>query len=54
MLTSFALAILTTRGSSVVKHVPAATEQKKSVPTGPQSPLAPAVPAQSAPAAPSK
>lgn len=61
MLTSFALAILTTRGGSVVKHVPAATEQKKSVPTGPQSPMAPAqgqqapaVPAQPAPAAPSK
>src|SRR5512141_3204619 len=39
MLSSFALAVLTTRGGSVVRHTPAATEQKKAVPTGPQSPL---------------
>jgi len=52
MLTSFSLAILTTRGGSVVKRAPAATEQKKAVPTGPQSPLAPTQGQQSAPAGP--
>ncbi len=41
MLTSFSLAVLTTRGGSVVKKLPAATEQKKAIPQGPQGPLAP-------------
>lgn len=56
MLTSFTLAIVTTRGGSVVKKVPATTEQKQTIPqgttTGPLQGVQPSQPAQQAPAAP--
>lgn len=56
MLTSFALALVTTRASSVVKKVPAATEQKQAIPqgatTGPLQGVQPSQPAQQVPAAP--
>lgn len=58
MLTSFALALVTSKGGSVVKKGPAATEQRQAIPQGKSGPLqsrpsqpsqqAPAVPAQSA------
>jgi preprotein translocase subunit SecG len=59
MLTSFTLALVTAKGGSVVKKVPAATEQRQSMPQGnvplqgvqPQAPAAPAVPSTPAPAA---
>lgn len=55
MLTSFALAIVTTRAGSVVKKAPAATEQKQAIPqgtTGPLQGVQPAQPLQQAPAEP--
>lgn len=56
MLTSFTLAIVTTRGGSVVKKVPATTEQKQAIPqgttTGPLQGVQPSQPSQQAPAAP--
>ncbi|MBI5641781.1 MAG: preprotein translocase subunit SecG [Nitrospirae bacterium] len=39
MMTSLALAVVTSKGSSVVKKVPVATEQKKNIPQGPQGPI---------------
>lgn len=59
MLTSFSLAAVTSRGSSVIKKTPLATEQNKTMPQGAGSgpvqggqPMQPAT--QGAPAAPSK
>jgi len=53
MITSLVLAVLTTRGGSVVRKTPVTTEQKRSIP---QMPGAPAGPVQGtqAPAAPGK
>ncbi len=45
MLTSLSLAIVTAKGGSVVKRVPATAEQRKNLPT---VPAAPGVPAQGA------
>ena len=39
MLTSLSLAIVTTRGGSVVKKIPAATGQKQGMPQNPAGPL---------------
>ena len=55
MLTSFTLALVTSKGGSVVKKVPApATEQQQAVPQGKSGPLQgqPSQPSQQAPAAP--
>ncbi|PKL52170.1 MAG: preprotein translocase subunit SecG [Nitrospira bacterium HGW-Nitrospira-1] len=56
MLTSFSLAIVTSKGGSIViKKAPAATEQRQSPPqgaTGPVQGVPPSTPAQQAPAAP--
>ncbi len=56
MLTSFALAFVTTKGGSVVKKAPATTEQKQAVPqgttTGPLQGVQPLGPAQETPSEP--
>jgi len=52
MLTSFTLAIVTSQGGSVVKKVPAATEQQQAIPKGTTGPLQGVQPVQQAPAAP--
>jgi len=55
MLTSFALALVTTRAGSVVKKAPAATEQKQTIPqgtTGPLQGVQPSQPLQQPPAEP--
>ena len=56
MLTSFALSIVTSRGSSVVKTTPAATQtqQKQTIPLGPAGPIQGGQPAPQAPAQPAK
>jgi preprotein translocase subunit SecG len=59
MLTSLALAIVTAKGGSVIRRVPAASEQKKNLPPMPSAPAGPIQGAQPpgnlpAPAAPSK
>jgi len=57
MLTSFTLSLVTSRASSVVKSVPAATEQKQSIPqdaTGPIQGAQPLQPLQQSPGAPAK
>lgn len=58
MLTSLSLAIATSRGGSVVKRLPAASEQKKNLPPMPSAPVGPIQgaqpPGKPAPAAPSK
>jgi preprotein translocase subunit SecG len=46
MLTSLSLAIVTSRGSSVVKQVPPVTEQQRAVPQGTEGPLQGAQPSQ--------
>jgi len=53
MLTSFTLSLVTTRGSSVVKKGPAATEQRQQIPQGTTTgPIQGGNPMQQAPAAP--
>jgi len=55
MLTSFTLAMVTAKGGSVVKKVPAASEQRQAIPQGTQGPLQgvqPSQPAQQPPAVP--
>lgn len=42
MLTSLSLAIVTAKGGSVVKRVPASTEQRKGLPSAPPAPGVPA------------
>jgi preprotein translocase subunit SecG len=66
MITSFSLAIIASRGGSIVRKTPMATEQQRSIPQGPgpisgpvqgapSQPARPAIPAApAAPAAPSK
>jgi preprotein translocase subunit SecG len=59
MLTSLSLAIVTAKGGSVVKRLPAASEQKKNLPPMPPAPMGPIQGAQPpgnipVPAAPSK
>jgi preprotein translocase subunit SecG len=59
MLTSLSLAIATAKGGSVVKRMPSASEQKKSLPPMPSAPVGPIRGAQPpgnmpVPAAPSK
>lgn len=56
MLTSFTLSLVTSRGGSVVKKVPAATEQQQAIPQGKPGPLQgqPLQPSQQAPAAPAQ
>ena len=46
MLTSLSLAIVTSRGSSVVKQVPPVTEQQRATPQGAQGPLQGVQPSQ--------
>jgi len=56
MLTSFSLALVTSRGGSVVKKVPAPAEQKQTIPQGMPGPLQgqPSQPSQQAPAVPAQ
>jgi preprotein translocase subunit SecG len=59
MLTSFALSLVTSRGGSVVRKTPVATEQKQTIPQGAAGPLQGVqpqqqVPAQQTPAQPAK
>ena len=57
MLTSFSLALVTSRGSSVVKSVPAPTEQQQTIPQGATGPIQggqPSQPLQQTPEAPAK
>lgn len=55
MLTSFTLSLVTARGSSVVKTVPTATEQKQQpIPQGATGPIQGVQPVQQAPEAPAK
>ncbi len=57
MLTSFTLSLVTSRASSVVKSVPAATEQKQTIPQGATGPIQgaqPSQPLQQSPEAPAK
>jgi len=54
MLTSFSLSMVTSKGSSVIKSVPATTEQKQSIPQGATGPIQGGQPVQQAPEAPAK
>jgi preprotein translocase subunit SecG len=56
MLTSLTLSFVSAKGGSVVKKVPAATEQRQAVPQGGSGPLQgqPLQPSQQAPAAPAQ
>lgn len=49
MITSFALAIVTNKGTSVVKTIPAPAAQKSSIPQGTQGPVSEGQPMQQAP-----
>lgn len=58
MLTSFTLSLVASKGSSVVRKIPAATQQRQTMPQGnvplqgvqPQAPAVPATPSAPAPA----